>query len=72
MAAQHPEVWRWREEPCDRVQEIHATTCHTGCRQSRGDGLSHPLQQRSVGLLSSGAFRVRLIAQGAARSTFAR
>ncbi|MFN6131875.1 MAG: hypothetical protein ACK46L_03005, partial [Synechococcaceae cyanobacterium] len=32
MATRHPGVWRWREEPCDRAQEINATTCHTGCR----------------------------------------
>jgi hypothetical protein len=38
MATRHPGVWRGRVEPCDRAQEIHATTCHTGCRQSRGDG----------------------------------
>jgi hypothetical protein len=69
MATRHPEVWRWREEPCDRAQEINATTCHTGCRQSRGDGLSHLLHKRSVGLLSGGDGRLRLIAQGAAHSS---
>ena len=36
MATRHPGVWRWWVEPCDRAQEINATTCHTGCRQSRG------------------------------------
>ena len=34
MATRHPGVWRWRVERCDRAQEIHATTCHTGCRQA--------------------------------------
>jgi hypothetical protein len=64
MATRHPGVWRWRVETCCRAQEINATSCHTGCRHSRGDGLSLPLQQRSVGFLSGGDGRVRLIAQG--------
>ena len=29
MATRHPGVWRWRVGPCDRAQEINATTCHT-------------------------------------------
>ena len=72
MATRTPGVWRWREEPCDRALEINATTCHTGCRQSRGDGLSHLLHKRSVGLLSGGDGRVRLMAPGAAHSTSVR
>jgi hypothetical protein len=38
MATRHPGVWQWRVEPCYRAQEINATTCHTGCRQSRDHG----------------------------------
>lgn len=72
MATRHPKVWRWWVEPCDRGQEIHATTCHTGRRQSRRDGLSHLLHQRSVGFPSGGAGRVRLIAKGAEHSTSVR
>jgi len=64
MATRHPGVWRWRVETCCRAQEINATSCHTGCRHSRGDGLSLPLHQRSVGFLSGGDLRVRLIAKG--------
>jgi hypothetical protein len=72
MATRHPQVWRWWVEPCNRAHEINATTCHTGCRQSRGDGLSLFLHQRSVSYLSGGDVRVRLIAQGAAHSTSVR
>jgi hypothetical protein len=64
MATRHPVVWRWRVEPCDRAQEIHATTCHTGCRQSGGGLRSLFLHQRSVGFLNGGDGRVRLIAKG--------
>ncbi|MEB3360636.1 MAG: hypothetical protein VKI42_00755 [Synechococcaceae cyanobacterium] len=64
MATRHPGVWRWRVERCDRAQQINATTCHSGCRQSRGDGRWLPLQQSSVGLLSGGNGSVSLIAQG--------
>jgi hypothetical protein len=51
MATRHPGVWRWRMELCDRAQKVNATTCHSGCRQSRGDGLWLALQPRSVGNL---------------------
>ena len=64
MATRHPGVWRWRVETCCRAQEINATSCHTGCRHSRGDGLFLPLQQRSVGFLSGGDGPARLIAKG--------
>ncbi len=64
MATRHPGVWRWRVEPCDGAQEINATTCPIGRRQTLGDGLSLPLHQRSVSFLSAGDVRVRLIAQG--------
>lgn len=72
MATRHPGVWRWRVEPCDRAQGVNATTGYTGCRQSRDDGLSHLLHQRSVGFLSGGDGGVRLMAQGAAHSTSVR
>ena len=68
MATRHPGVWRWRVEPCDGAQEINATTCPIGRRQSRGDGTSLFLHQRSVSYLSVGDVRVRLIAQGAAHT----
>lgn len=57
MATRQPEVWRWREEPCDRALEINATTCHTGCRQSRGDGRASAQwsrNQRHAGRLGGG------------------
>jgi hypothetical protein len=38
MATRHPGVWRWRVEPCDGAQEINATTCPIGRRQTLGDG----------------------------------
>ena len=63
-ATRHPGVWRWRVGPCDRAQEINATTCPIGSRQSRGDGTSLFLHQRSVSFLSAGDGRVRLIAKG--------
>lgn len=72
LATRHPGVWRWREEPCDGAQEINATTCPIGRHQSRDDGLSHLLHQRSVGFLSGGDGGVRLMAQGAAHSTSVR
>jgi hypothetical protein len=68
MATRHQGVWRWREEPCDGAQEINATTCPIGRHQSRGDGTSLFLRQRSVSYLSVGDGRVRLIAQGAAHT----
>ena len=64
MATRHPGVWRWRVETCCRAQEINATTCHTGRRQSRGDGTSLFLHQRSVSFLSAGDGRVCPIAKG--------
>ena len=64
MATRHPGVWRWRVEPCDRAQEINATTCPIGRRQTLGDGTSLFLHQRSVSFLSAGDGRVRLIAKG--------
>ena len=64
MATRHPGVWRWRVEPCDRAQEINATTCPIGRRQTLGDGTSLFLHQRSVSFLSGGDGRVRLIAKG--------
>ena len=68
MATRHPGVWRWREEPCDRALEINATSCHSGCRQSRGEELSHLLHKRSVGFLSDGDSRLRHQAQAAAHT----
>jgi hypothetical protein len=68
MATRHPGVWRWRVGPCDRAQKINATTCPIGRHQSRGDGTSLFLHQRSVSYLSVGDGRVRLIAQGAAHT----
>ena len=64
MATRHPGVWRWRVEPCDGAKEINATTCPIGRRQSRGDGTSLFLHQRSVSFLSGGDGRVRPIAKG--------
>ena len=64
MATRHPGVWRWRVGPCDRAQEINATTCHTGYRQSLGDGLLLLLHQRSVDFLSGDDGPVRLIGKG--------
>jgi len=64
MATRHPGVWRWRVETCCRAQEINATTCHTGCRQTLGDGTSLFLQQRSVSYISGGDLHMRLIAKG--------
>jgi hypothetical protein len=61
MATRHPGVWRWREEPCDRAQEIHATTCPISCRQTLGDGTSLFLHQRSVSFLSAGDGLIRLL-----------
>ena len=63
-ATRHPGVWRWRVGPCDRAQEINATTCPIGRRHTLGDGTSLTLQQRSVSFLSGGDLRVRLIAKG--------
>ena len=68
MATRHQGVWRWREEPCDGAQEINGTTCPIGRHQSRGDGTSLFLHQRSVSYLSVVDGRVRLIAQGAAHT----
>ena len=64
MATRHPGVRRWRLEPVDRPQEIHATSCHTGRRYAPGGGLPLPLQQRSVDFLGAGDGRVCLIAKG--------
>ena len=63
MATRHPGVWRWRVGPCDGAQEINATTCPIGRRQTLGDGTSLFLLQRSVSYLSVGDVRVRLIAR---------
>jgi hypothetical protein len=51
-------------EPCDGAQEINATTCPIGRRQTLGDGTSVFLHQRSVSFLSAGDVRVRIIAKG--------
>jgi len=64
MATRHPGVWRWRVETCCRAQEINATTCPIGRRQTLGDGTSLFLQQRSVSYISGGDLHMRLIAKG--------
>ena len=64
MASQHPGVRRWRVEPVDRPQEIHATSCHTGRRYAPEGGPPLPFHQRYVDFLGAGDGRECLIAKG--------